>query len=88
MRDKRHHGHGDRSSRGGDTAARNTSLAAGAGKDDRFSAPAISLPKGGGAIKGIGEKFAANPITGRKAHDSFATQSRTVWIYSRACTRL
>ena len=29
-----------------------------------ISAPAISLPKGGGAIKGIGEKFAANPVTG------------------------
>lgn len=27
-------------------------------------APALSLPKGGGAIKGIGEKFAANPVTG------------------------
>lgn len=26
--------------------------------------PTISLPKGGGAIKGIGEKFAANPVTG------------------------
>ncbi|HEY5022077.1 MAG TPA: SpvB/TcaC N-terminal domain-containing protein, partial [Gemmatimonadaceae bacterium] len=25
---------------------------------------AISLPKGGGAIHGIGEKFAANPVTG------------------------
>jgi hypothetical protein len=29
-----------------------------------FRAPAISLPKGGGAIRGIGEKFAANPVTG------------------------
>jgi hypothetical protein len=29
-----------------------------------FSPPAISLPKGGGAIRGIGEKFAANPVTG------------------------
>src|SRR5437867_1377759 len=29
-----------------------------------FSAPSISLPKGGGAIRGIGEKFAANPVTG------------------------
>jgi RHS repeat-associated protein len=29
-----------------------------------FTAPAISLPKGGGAIRGIGEKFAANPVTG------------------------
>lgn len=29
-----------------------------------FTAPAIQLPKGGGAIRGIGEKFAANPVTG------------------------
>jgi RHS repeat-associated protein len=28
------------------------------------STPAIQLPKGGGAIRGIGEKFAANPVTG------------------------
>jgi len=28
------------------------------------SPPAISLPGGGGAIHGIGEKFAANPVTG------------------------
>lgn len=27
-------------------------------------APSIALPKGGGAIRGIGEKFAANPVTG------------------------
>ncbi|MBL7825821.1 MAG: hypothetical protein JNJ57_04265, partial [Saprospiraceae bacterium] len=26
--------------------------------------PTISLPKGGGAIQGIGEKFQANPVTG------------------------
>jgi len=26
--------------------------------------PALSLPKGGGAIRGIGEKFAANPVDG------------------------
>jgi RHS repeat-associated protein len=31
------------------------------------SAPSISLPKGGGAIRGIGEKFAANPVTGTGA---------------------
>src|SRR5215470_6169011 len=30
----------------------------------QFSAPSISLPKGGGAIRGIGEKFASNPVTG------------------------
>jgi hypothetical protein len=29
-----------------------------------MSAPTISLPKGGGAIRGMGEKFAANPVTG------------------------
>ena len=34
--------------------------------DGKFgiSAPQITLPKGGGAISGIGEKFAANPVTG------------------------
>src|SRR5512134_1245589 len=26
--------------------------------------PSVTLPKGGGAIRGIGEKFAANPVTG------------------------
>src|SRR5437899_12292367 len=31
---------------------------------NQISAPTISLPKGGGAIRGIGEKFAANPVTG------------------------
>jgi RHS repeat-associated protein len=31
---------------------------------DQISAPSITLPKGGGAIRGIGEKFAANPVTG------------------------
>src|SRR5499425_2530861 len=30
----------------------------------RSSVPAISPPRGGGAIRGIGEKFAANPVTG------------------------
>lgn len=36
------------------------------GADDKFAvaAPSLSLPKGGGAIRGIGEKFAANPVTG------------------------
>jgi RHS repeat-associated protein len=29
--------------------------------------PSISLPKGGAAIRGIGEKFAANPVTGTGA---------------------
>jgi hypothetical protein len=29
-----------------------------------FAVAQVSLPKGGGAIRGIGEKFAANPVTG------------------------
>src|SRR6476660_9702173 len=29
-----------------------------------LAVPAISLPKGGGAIRGMGEKFGANPVTG------------------------
>lgn len=33
-------------------------------RSSRYSAPAVSLPKGGGAIRGIGEKFAANLVTG------------------------
>ena len=33
-------------------------------EDFRIEAPAVTLPKGGGAISGMGEKFAANPVTG------------------------
>jgi len=29
-----------------------------------YAAPSITLPKGGGAILGIAEKFAANPAIG------------------------
>ena len=39
------------SSRGGDSGGRGP-------------LPQVSLPKGGGAIRGIGEKFTANPVTG------------------------
>jgi hypothetical protein len=38
------------------------------------SPPAISIPKGGGAIRGIGEKFGSNPVTG--------TGSMSVPIYT------
>src|SRR5437867_12571065 len=34
------------------------------GGEQKQAAPSISLPKGGGAIRGMGEKFAANPVTG------------------------
>src|SRR4051794_20772972 len=33
-------------------------------KSFAVAAPQVSLPKGGGAIRGIGEKFGANPVTG------------------------
>src|SRR5216683_2702641 len=33
-------------------------------RDFAVSAPQLNLPKGGGAIRGIGERFAANPVTG------------------------
>ena len=48
----------------------------GLSKDEKFavSAPSITLPKGGGAISGIGEKFSANPVTG--------TGSMTVPIFT------
>ncbi len=32
--------------------------------DQDSRVPSINLPKGGGAIRGMGEKFAANPVTG------------------------
>ena len=34
------------------------------GPSTPFTPPTISLPKGGGAIRSIGEKFATNPVTG------------------------
>mgnify|MGYP003291523054 CR=1 FL=1 len=33
----------------------------------RVTAPSLALPKGGGAIRGLGEAFAANPVTGTGA---------------------
>jgi hypothetical protein len=36
----------------------------GTGTPDRGLLPSLSLPKGGGAIRGIGEKFSASPVTG------------------------
>jgi RHS repeat-associated protein len=42
----------------------NNSSNANTRRDDGPTLPSISLPKGGGAIRGIGEKFTANPVTG------------------------
>jgi hypothetical protein len=49
----------------GNTLQQQAQGSAGEQKDTfRVTSPSISLPKGGGAIRGIGEKFAANPVTG------------------------
>jgi RHS repeat-associated protein len=52
------------------------SAESGAREQDTFrvQAPSLVLPKGGGAIAGIGEKFSSNPMTG--------TASLTVPIYT------
>src|ERR687895_2523721 len=58
----------------GSTPAQNGGQGDSAGGDGVMKAPQISLPKGGGAIRGMGEKFAANPVTG--------TGSMSVPIYT------
>jgi RHS repeat-associated protein len=47
-----------------DTPSSTTQDAGRATAESPFAAPQINLPKGGGAIRGIGEKFTANPATG------------------------
>ncbi|WP_375492733.1 SpvB/TcaC N-terminal domain-containing protein [uncultured Nostoc sp.] len=51
------------------------------GSDQNYFSPppAVSLPKGGGAIQGIGEKFSANPVTGTASLNVpiFTTPSRS-----------
>lgn len=44
--------------------AASASAKAEAGPEKLFKPASLSLPKGGGAIFGIGEKFAVNPVTG------------------------
>lgn len=46
------------------TSENNTNSKESADKPFQVTAPSVNLPKGGGAIRGIGEKFAANPVTG------------------------
>jgi RHS repeat-associated protein len=56
--------------------SRPTSPSASAPSNESFQVtpPSITLPKGGGAIRGIGEKFGVNPVTG--------TGSLTIPIYT------
>src|SRR3954467_9752397 len=60
-------GDGPRTPSAGSSGPRSTAASgASSGPSDSFllSPPSLSLPKGGGAIRGLGEKFAANPVTG------------------------
>src|SRR5437868_6439216 len=54
----------ERRSEGSNAGGENTASAKSDASRTANSPPSISLPKGGGAIRGIGEKFAANPVTG------------------------
>lgn len=56
------------------------------GSDDKkaLDAPSVSLSKGGGVIRGIGEKFAANPVTGNGSLYSRRDEPRTLRIRTRA----
>jgi RHS repeat-associated protein len=55
---------GDGTSSGMASGASKTSSTASAEDRFRVSPPQISLPKGGGALRGIGEKFSVNTVTG------------------------
>ncbi|MFL9966301.1 SpvB/TcaC N-terminal domain-containing protein [Paraburkholderia sediminicola] len=54
-------------SRSTDAYADRDTAASSSGPPSPFTAPAINLPKGGGAIRGIDEKFTTNPATGTGA---------------------
>lgn len=45
--------------------------------DAKGGLPSITLPKGGGAIRGIGEKFGANPVTGSLMVPIFTSPNRS-----------
>jgi len=47
-----------------DAATTGSGHAAGPTGSIEAAAPSVSLPKGGGALRSIGEKFATNPVTG------------------------
>jgi len=50
----------------GSRASAQEASSIGSASNENFllSPPGVSLPKGGGAMRGIGEKFTANPVTG------------------------
>lgn len=59
--------HDPRTSTAGSNESQQQQSSSGGGQGQQqpfFQPPSINLPKGGGAIQGIGEKFQANPVTG------------------------
>jgi hypothetical protein len=48
----------------GTGAGASSSQSFGEGQSFLVSPPAISLPEGGGTVRGLGETFAANPVSG------------------------
>ena len=63
----------DKSVREGKPGGEGSSTPSGSSSNE-IALPSLSLPKGGGSIRGMGEKFAANPVTG--------TGSMSVPIYA------
>ena len=61
----------DRSANVGSSVAppTNSSLSVSARRGAALAIPSISIPKGGGAVKGLGEKFTTNPSTGTASFD-------------------
>lgn len=59
--------HSNASSASDDPSRREAPAGSSPGNDKTPRIPSIALPKGGGAIQGIGEKFTANPVTGTGA---------------------
>src|SRR5688500_5289493 len=61
---RRRHGPSGRARRRGRAVVGRPASGAGAALGHPLRPPADGLPKGGGAIRGIGEKFGANPVAG------------------------
>lgn len=49
---------------GAPSSAQGMDAAGSSARSNTSALPAIQLPKGGGAVRGMGAKFAANPVTG------------------------
>jgi len=48
----------------GENRVRESTPSGDSSEEQKSAVPSITLPKGGGAIRGMGEKFGTNPVTG------------------------